>query len=67
MINRFAIVTDGFQAPLTYVGVDFATKIGRALVITDGYFPRGFSAGASRLVRWIFMGRRPAFLFRRHS
>ncbi len=43
-INRFAILTDGFAKPGTIVGSDWASKIGRALLITEGYFNRAFSS-----------------------
>jgi len=37
-INRFAILTDGFAQPGTITGSDWISKIGRALLITEGYF-----------------------------
>lgn len=42
-INRFAILTDGFAKPGTIVGSDWASSIGRALLITEGYFNRALS------------------------
>lgn len=43
-INRFAILTDGFAKPGTIVGSDWASSIGRALLITEGYFNRALSS-----------------------
>jgi len=41
-INRFALVTDGFDKPGEYVGNDFSTKTGRALLITWGLWNHEF-------------------------
>ena len=40
-INRFALVTDGFDSPGEAVGNDFASKTGRALLVTWGLLNRG--------------------------
>ena len=45
--NRFAILTDGFAKPGTIVGSDWASKIGRALLVTEGYFNRSLSTAVS--------------------
>ena len=53
-INRFAILTDGFSKPGVIVGNDWASAIGRALLLTEGYFPRAITGVIVSLFgRWI--------------
>jgi len=58
-INRFAILTDGFAKPGTIVGSDWTSNIGRALLITEGYFNGAFSVSGfvSKLLMLFGLGR----------
>jgi len=52
-INRFAILTDGFSKPGVIVGSDWASGIGRALLVTEGYLNRLMSGIVTAAGRWI--------------
>jgi len=54
-INRFAILTDGFGKPGTIAGTDWSSTVGRALLVTEGYFNRAFSGAITRIISALFL------------
>ena len=48
-INRFAILTDGFDSPAVHTGVDWSVKVGRALLVACGYLNIAFSSATNNL------------------